>query len=330
MHAHRPGASSAESPGDEVVGSVSIGAVAKLSKDLIDEIDGGLASSRWAVLPNERMMAALHACAGVAHCTYLLEEIIAAHDRDAEITGRVLARSLFETWLIAYFIHLGGYEALERVAGSYLESLQRQHTAIAAQNAALDAARRRVKRHNRGIRRTNDHLRRWNAAHPNEPQKVLIDELNAPPGEILEFDLSSYLERWKGVPMGRLSNSEVVAELGRLTKERGREETYADAYNLAYRGLSTLGAHATLFVLNSYLDDRGGKSSLIRVRRRSHFPSSFEEPNLQMALLLTAVLAHEVFAARGTSVEVAAQIIQRFNVAFGSGQGSEITGDRDS
>ena len=33
---------------------------------------------------------------------------------------------------------------------------------------------------------------------------------------------------------------------------------------------------------------------------------------------------------RGTSVEVAARIIQRFNVAFGSGQGSEISGDRVS
>lgn len=291
---------------------ISNSELAKLSAELGDEVAAAFASDRWAILRTEAGFSHLHAAAGLSHCLYLLRETIHAHDRHAEMTGRLTARAFFETWLVAYYISLGGVHAVERVDASYTHSLTKQHDAIARRNAEIRARRRRVRKRNRAIRKTNEQLTSWNSLNPDMPAKELHDELPMPPGEAVDFDLTDRLASTT-TDSAPLPYTEIVVELRRLTRERGREETFDDAYNLAYRGLSSLGAHANLFVLNSYLDDRDGNATFIRIREASVVPSSFSEPNQQMCVLLSAVLAQEVLEKRGGEAPVANEIIGRFN-----------------
>lgn len=290
--------------------------VRTLSRELIAELRAGLADDRWALLPNERTMAHAHAGASASHCAYLLRELIDAHDRGSEMLARLAARALFETWLLGYYIALGGYAALERVGASYAAALWKQHNSIAEHNSRIRAQRAKIRKRNRSIRRRNENVERWNAAHPDEPPKPLTAPLQDPVGEEVDFDLAAHLHALPYSEPAPLSLTNLIDEVGRLTREQGKAESYEAGYNLAYRGLSTLGAHANLFVLNTYLDDRHGNGVFVRVRPDASVPSTFEEPNLHMGLLLTAAIVQAAFEARSLDTPNATRIMNIYASAF--------------
>lgn len=301
---------------DQNAGAPTVDEVRTLSRELIAELQAGLADDRWALLPNERTMAHAHAGASASHCAYLLRELIDAHDRGSEMLARLAARALFETWLLGYYIALGGYAALERVGASYAAALWKQHNSIAEHNSRIRAQRAKVRKRNRSIRRRNEHAQRWNENHPNDLPKPLTEPLEYPPGEEVDFDLSAHLHALPHGDPAPLSLTNVIDEVGRLTREQGKAESYEAGYNLAYRGLSSLGAHANLFVLNSYLDDREGQGVFVRVRADASVPSTFEEPNLHMGLLLTAAMVQAAFEARDLDAPNASRIMSLYASAF--------------
>lgn len=304
-------------PADEGASRPTDAELPVLIAEVIAEVRAALASDRWAVLPNDRMVAAVYAAAGLSHCCVLAEEIVSAHDRGSEMTGRILSRALFETWLVAVYIHHGGVEALTAVGDAYHHSLQVQNEVVRVHDDQLKTARSKVRNRNAKIAKSNRGIEEWNRRNSHQPPKELHDQLPEPAGVLIGLDLSEGL---RGIPARSpkpLPLISLVDRLRRLTREAGKEESFDAAYHLAYRGLSSLGAHANLFVLNSYLDDRGGQAILIRVRTDSVVSSSFGSPNLNMALLLTAQLSSLVLGARDCLCEVSDVVLQRFEESFG-------------
>ena len=262
-------------------------------REIITEVRAALATDRWVLRPTTRMVPTAYADAGLSHCCNLAEELIAAHDRGAEIIGRILARALFETWLVAYYVHLGGIDALEAVAGAYREAIETSRAALEEHDSLVRRRRREVRKRNEKIAAVNAGKERWNRDNPDRRPKPPTDLLPDPPG--VEIGIGVEPEEWpKHVPNvspRRLPLTMIVDRVRALTREAGQEETFDAGYHLAYRGLSQFGAHANLFVLNAYLDDRAGHGNFVHVTNHASVPSSFADPNLNMALLLTAGLA---------------------------------------
>jgi hypothetical protein len=296
-------------PYDEVQPSLETsGSIAAV----VAEVRAELARDRWAVLPNPRAVARIHAAAGLAHCCALAEEVIAAHQRGSELVARTLARSLFETWLVAYYIHHGGVEALEAVAGAYHHSIATQHGVIQEHDEALRREHRQVRRRNRKIETANAGIAEWNRRNPESQPKKMHDLLPKPRGVFVGWDDIGWLKSIPKVPPARLPLTEMVNRLRLLTREAGQEELFDVSYHLAYRGLSNFGAHANLFVLNAYLDHREGRGVFVKVSPAASVPSSFDQPNLSMSLLLLAGLSVAVLGDQDCECPNARHVLEGF------------------
>jgi hypothetical protein len=114
-------------------------------------------------------------------------------------------------------------------------------------------------------------------------------------------------------PASRLPLRTVMDRIRRLTKDRGEEEVFDLAYEMAYRGLSGLGAHANLFVLTSYLDNGHGRANFLKFRTEAEVGPSFSEPNRRMCLLLLSGLAVRVLGDRDEPCPVARKVLDVFN-----------------
>lgn len=290
---------------------------------LVKEVREILATDRWAFTQALSTDPPMLAAAGLSHCCILAEEIIGAHDRGQEMTGRILTRALFETWAVSYYLQLGGAEAHEAVTRGYAYDRIAQGRSVAQAEQAARHRRRDAMRRNKRIAKANAHKERWNAEHPDEPPKVLTDPLDVPPPVTSEIDPKSWRVNLPDLKPQRLSLMKIIQRLSPLTRKLGPEETYDQAYNYAYRSLSFLGAHASLWVLSCYVDDRGGKAFFRRIAEQAVVPSSFDEPNKYMASLLVAGLAATVFGARDQEAPVAREVLDRFH---GRGAGVQSSG----
>lgn len=284
-----------------------------LIADVVNEARATIHGPRWQLVGNERMLAVAHAVAGLLHCCQLSEEIIDAHRRDQEMTGRVLARAMFEAWGIAYYIHLGGYEALSGVAGDYRYERETQARSIIEHDAKLKIAVSSVKRRNRRLEGKNSQLSEWNRKHPDQRQKPLRALVSDPVAVPSNLDHAVLLGDMPDAPAKRLPLRTVMDRIRQLTKDRGEEEVFDLAYEMAYRGLSGIGAHANLFVLNSYLDNGHGRANFLKFREDAELGPSFSEPNRRMSLLLLAGLAVCVLGDRDEPCPVARKVLDVFN-----------------
>jgi hypothetical protein len=267
--------------------------------EVVSEIRAELESDRWVLIPSDATVAVAHAAVGLSHACALSEEIVAAHERDAEIVARTLARSLFETWVVSYYIHHGGYDALKAVAGSYYHSIALQHRVITEYDARLTKERQQARRRNKKIDAANSGIREWNRRNPDATPKTQHDPLPEPPGVLVNWDDIAWLKDVPNEAPTPLALTEMIERLRKLTRAAGQEEIFEVSYHLAYRGLSNFGAHTNLFVLNAYLDNRDGQGNFLRVRNTATVPGSFVLPNLNTALLLLAGLAIAVLGDRG-------------------------------
>lgn len=265
---------------------------------VVAEVRAELDTSRWKLLPKPRIAARVHAAAGLAHCCALADDLVSAHRAGSEMTARLLARAIFEAWVTSYYIALGGWDALERVGGAYVHALEQQVQEVARHDEGLRSARKKARRRNKKIAELNAGLAVYNQRNPDTP-KPLVPEVPTPAGTPIGIATDLARRIPKGAVARRLPLREMVAELQRLTHENGHEETFEAAYHMAYRSLSAFGSHATIAVLDSYLDDRGGMAQFISVTPVAQAPTSFEIPNLQMVLLLLAGLATEVLGTQG-------------------------------
>lgn len=287
---------------------------------VITEARRELDSPHWTLLPNERMKAAAYAAAGLAHCCSLAENLLAAHDAGDEILGRIIARAIFESWLVAYFIHHGGPVALAAVNDSYESAKALQRRQLQEHDDAVRARRSKVQERNQKIEAANAGIAMWNERNPERPPKSFHEPVPEPPGVIVGWDDAPERSIASHRNLGRpLSLMMMVGELRRLTRAKGQEETFDAAYHLAYRGLSNLGAHANMFVLDAYLDNRKGDGIFVRVKPVASVPESFRAPNLNMALLLVAGLAASVLGDRGAVCNEASKAIRYFDDRTGYG-----------
>jgi len=82
-----------------------------------------------------------------------------------------------------------------------------------------------------------------------------------------------------------------------------------------FRGLSTVGAHTNIRVLDWYICDNEGRASFVRVGEDALPPSSLADGNVLSALLLVAHLAQLVLASRRCPHPIADEVMDRFHAA---------------
>ena len=81
--------------------------------DLLREVDEAFDSDKWAILDcgREHVTWLLYDGAALRHCCRLLYEIEVAAAACLELSVRLLGRAHLEAWLVALYVHFGGYEA---------------------------------------------------------------------------------------------------------------------------------------------------------------------------------------------------------------------------
>lgn len=287
-----------------------------LVKELLTEIHQALSAPRWVLLAGASTAKVhLHAAAALRHVCALLEDVTRAAEDGREAALRVLGRAHLEAWLIGMYIVMGGKEALEDIASGYRYSLEAQHARLLEYDVRVKRDIGRARRANKRIRIANEGIAQWNAMHP-EAQKPVLTKLPTPTRTPVDLDLLA--SPAAGTPdeddeINRLVLAAVVARLNDLAQaEEGIDGGFDIPYDLAYRGLSTFGAHPTLWVINSYLDFHD-RSIMVRTSPTMHAPSMATSV-LQTALLETAALSQRVLALRETETPTADAITARYQI----------------
>jgi hypothetical protein len=88
------------------------------ARRLLAEVDTALCGSAFGILNNQTpgTIHRYYDAAALRHCCLLLRDIEICSEAGQEMTVRILGRVFMEAWLVALYIHFGGYEALRRVA----------------------------------------------------------------------------------------------------------------------------------------------------------------------------------------------------------------------
>lgn len=223
---------------------------------LLDEVDSVLSSTRWEFERggSDHTTWLLYDAAALRHCCRLLFEIQHAADAELELAVRTLWRNHTESWLVAMYIHFGGYPALQCIVqGSRrnFEALEHDREGfvqkLAADKKAARASASKVKQINTGIKK-------WNAANPKAPRKPLRTVPHIPQLAPRDPGLNNIIDLY-GAPDGQaISVSDMVDLLTKLGPEKGFSlESLRPIYHI-YRMQSATGAHPTATVLDSYLD----------------------------------------------------------------------------
>lgn len=277
------------------------------------EVGEAFATDRFAVLRRERTVAQMYAAAALAHCCHLAGVVVDLHARGDELAARMIARGVFESWTVGLFLHYGGYEAANALWGDFHHEVKTQAEQAELHDSELRRKRKAVAEANAKIERNNVGKRAWNEAHPGETPKRLEELLPDVPGVLIEYDWSERMHLFAESTPQKLPLKTMIDKLRVLTREAGDEQTFDAAYVYMFRGLSTVGAHTNLRVLDWYLDDADGRATFVRARQDARPPSSLQDANLLSVLLLVAHLSQLVLESRGCSHAAADQVMDRFN-----------------
>jgi hypothetical protein len=154
----------------------------------------------------------------------------------------------------------------------------------------------------------------WNHNHP-EAQKPMLETVPMPTRTPVALDLVAALgdpERGE-VQVSPLALAAVVARLKVLcATDEGGDAGFDMAYDLAYRGLSNLGAHPTLWVIKQYLDmNKHGLGVRTSKMMRAE---SLAAPIFNTAVMQTALLAQQVLRMQDGATPVADSILDRYRL----------------
>lgn len=224
--------------------------------DLLGEVDEAFNSDRWAILDSRRQHATwlLYDGAALRHCCRLLYEIEVAATAGLELSVRMLGRAHMEAWLVALYIHFGGYEALLRVAQDARHSLEGIELEARQFDEWLAAEKREDSsaQSGRKVAKTNGGIAQWNEKNPDVAPKPLLDEPYVPQLSSTGLDLSNLIEGFGPHEAQGLSVSEIVDTLTKWGPEKGfSRESFRPIY-LIYRSLSAIGTHASMNILDAY------------------------------------------------------------------------------
>ena len=222
--------------------------------DLLGEVDEAFSSDRWAILDTRREHATwlLYDGAALRHCCCLLSEIEVAAAAGLELSIRMLGRAHMEAWLVALYIHFGGYEALLKVAQDARHSLEGIKLEARQFDEWLTTEKTAARKSSKKVAKANDGIAQWNEKNPDAPPKPLLDEPYVPQLSSTGLDLSSLIDGFGPHQAQGLSVSEIVDTLTKWGPEKGfSRESFRPIY-LIYRTLSTIGAHVGMSVLDAY------------------------------------------------------------------------------
>lgn len=280
--------------------------------DITKEVGEAFASDRFAVLLQERTVAQMYSAAALAHCCHLGRVVADLHAKNDELAARMVARSVFESWAVGLYLHYGGYEAAKALLGDFHYQVKTQREQADRHDDALRRERAAVAAKNAKIERDNAGKFAWNDDHPNETPKELQEPLPDPPGVFIDYDWSERVHLFEGSTRQKLPLKTIVDKLRVFTRDAGDEQTFEAAYVYMFRGLSTVGAHTNIPVLDWYLDDGNGHAIFVRALQEARPPSSLDHANLLSTLLLVAGLSQRVLDARGCSHPLADEVMHRF------------------
>ena len=295
-----------------MVRAFSAAEVTEKLAELTLEVGAAFSSDRFAVLRRKRTVAHMYAAAALAHCCELARVVTELHARGDELAARMVARGVFESWAVGLYLHHGGFEAAEALWGDFHHEVKTQADEASRHDEALLHRRAQVAAANERTERDNAAKRHWNAAHPDKPQKRPNELLPEPPGVLIEYDWAERMRLFEGSEPRKLPLKTMIDKLRVFTRDAGEEETFDAAYVIMFRGLSTVGAHTNIRVLDWYLDDCDGRATFVRARQKPEPPSSLEEGDLLSVLLLVAHLSQRVLEARGCPHRAADEVMERY------------------
>jgi len=275
---------------------------------LLTEVEDAFASDRWAILDrgSEHVTWLLYDGAALRHCCRLLYEMEIAAAARLELAVRLLARAHLETWLTGLYIHYGGFEAVERVAQDTRYALEATDHEARLFDQWLTAEQKSARKRARKVEQANKGMSQWNKANPEGPAKAMLDEPYVPQLQPTGLDLSDRIAAFGDYEARSLPVSEIVDALTKLAPEKafGRE-SFRPLY-LIYRVLSTIGAHASLNILEAYLNP-GPSGRFIRIAPLPANGSMIDNARIT-ALHGTAFLASAVLGEQGSPTPVADEI----------------------
>jgi hypothetical protein len=172
--------------------------------------------------------------AALRHCCRLLYEIEVAAAAALELSVRMLGRAHMEAWLVALYIHFGGYEALLKVAQDARHSLEGIELEARQFDEWLAAEKTAARKSGRKVATTNGGIAQWNEKNPDVPPKPLLDEPYVPQLSPAGLDLSNLIEGF-----------------GPHEAQGFSRESFRPIY-LIYRTLSAIGTHASMHILDAY------------------------------------------------------------------------------
>ena len=208
--------------------------------DLLGEVDEAFSSDKWAILDSGRQHSTwlLYDGAALRHCCRLLYEIEVAAAAGLELSVRMLGRAHMEAWLVALYIHFGGYEALLKVAQDARHSLEGIEFEARQFDEWLAAEKIAARKSGTKVAKTNGGIAQWNEKNPDVPPKPLLDEPYMPQLSSTGLDLSSLIDGFGPHEAQGLSMSEIVDTLTKWGPEKGfSRESFRPIY-LIYRTLS--------------------------------------------------------------------------------------------
>jgi hypothetical protein len=273
--------------------------------DLLGEVDEAFSSDRWAILDSGREHATwlLYDGAALRHCCRLLYEIEVAAAAGLELSVRMLGRAHMEAWLVALYIHFGGYEALLKVAQDARHSLEGIELEARQFDQRLAAEKTAARKSGRKVAKANGGIAQWNEKNPDVPPKPLLDEPYVPQLSPAGLDLTSLIEGFGPHEAQDLSVSEIVDALTKWGPEKGfSRESFRPVY-LIYRTLSAIGTHASMHILDAYFVPGG----FIRVAPMPVNGSASDSVRAT-SLYGTAFLAGHVLGERGIPAPAADEI----------------------
>ena len=263
---------------------------------LVDEVKETLATDRWAILDTgtEHVKWLLYGAAALRHCCRLLYEMEIAARADQEFSVRLLGRAHLEAWLVALYIHHGGFEALTRVAQDTRYGLEATANDAAEFDKWLTAERKAARKSVRKVEQANNEIQQWNEANPGRTTKSLIDAPHIPQLQPTGLDFKDRIADFGSYEERPLPVSEIVDALTKLALDKGfGKESFRPLY-LIYRVLSSIGTHPTLNVFDAYFMPGG----FIRIASAPINGSAIDTTRAT-ALHATAFLAGAVLGDQG-------------------------------
>jgi hypothetical protein len=282
------------------------------------EIHEGLSSDAWAIIASgsDQSKHRLYDAAALRHCAALQAEIDAVTQAGHELASRVLIRTHIEAFLFALYIHFGGMEAITKIAQDILASLESTHNDLMVWDKWLEKEKQRATKARDKVRRDNAANSKWNAEHPDQPPRPILDEPYVPRLSSSSVDLSDAIASFGDLEAEALPVRTVVDALTKWGPEKGfGRESFTPMYHI-YRVLSGGSLHPTLNVLDAYLLPGGFVRSLpIQLG-----PSMLKDARVT-ALYGTAFLAGWVLGDAGSSTTVSTFLRNRLEPDPSGGRG---------